>query len=610
MFKNIKYMYFIFLPVIFTIVSTIINIYIIYWNDINNIIGYIYLLINGVCIYTSSEIPLKALLLLFTKSRKIKHINNIGKTNFVINYNIKASDKNEIDICFLNMYEAFTGNLSVNSCAILISATVDDELKKYENEKLKYYKNLLYIELCKSCNEYLKNNNNNSWWSNLDISLITLLVNNEDICNKRCDDFMLLRRNSNVLKKCGQYQDLITLCMGYSYGYTYKNKILYGNKSREINTNNSLFIGNEPLDIIKIINKKIEYTIVLDYDTVIPQGECIKLVCSAIENSQYDIIQPSILLHNASTSFQSIQILWQEYSNKILNSTCLFINHSTFFGKGLIRNKEYFMKCIGTPDELIEYVPSNALSHDTFEAMAVSVLYDNSIVFNESPPETLIGWHIRELRWNIGELIVAQHIYPKIMLRNKTVHYTKHKYNVSFNKKYFALASCRIIFMRPILLLYIILSFFIKMKYSYIPMAYMFFMVLILPNILTFNIYKPHHIFIIIITAIIQFSPEPIIGTIRFIQALYYLFKSNVKWIPSYKIEKNINDKGIWYYSFLYFGIYSLISGIIISYVYYINPMITFFLLSIIILPFYSGITGKKYKLNWFRIGIRKNNNQ
>ena len=607
MFKNFEYIYLFFGPIIFTLISTIINIYIIDWNLINNITGYIYLFIQGLCAYTSSEIPLKSLLLLIYKKNKIKHSNNVGKTSFVINYNLKASDKKEIDICFLNMYEAFLGNMTENSCAVLISATVDNELKQYETEKLEYYKKLLYNEVRKSCIEYLKHNNDNCWLSYLDISLITLLVNIDNICNKRCDDFILLRRNSNVLKKCGQYQDLITLSMGYNIGYTYKNKLLYGSKLREIDQ--PLFVGNDPFDVIRIINKKIEYTIVLDYDTTVPKGEGIKLICSAIENTEYDIIQPSIKLNNTSTLFQSIQVLWQEHSNKILDSTCLFLNHSTFFGKGLIRNKEYFMKCIGTPDNLIEYVPSNVLSHDTFEAMAVTVLYDNNVIFNESPPETFVGWHIRELRWNIGELIVFQHMYPKLMFRNKSIHYTKHNYNISFIKKYVALSSCRVIFMRPILLIYILLSIKITMKYSYIPMLYMLFTILILPNILTFNIRKPHHVFIILITSIIQFTPEPIIGTVRFIQAMYYLFKSNVKWIPSYKIEKNINDKGIWYYSFLYFGIYSLISGIIISYVYYINPIITFFLLSIIILPFYSGITGKQYKTNKFRIGIRKNNN-
>ena len=605
MFKNFEYIYLFFGPIIFTLISTIINIYIIDWNHINNITGYIYLFVQGLCAYTSSEIPLKSLLVLIYKKNKIKHANNVGRTNFVINYNIKASDKKEIDICFLNMYEAFIGNMSENSCAILISATINNELKLYETKKLEYYKKLLYNELRKMCIDYLKNNNTNCWLSSLDISLITLLINIDNICNKRCNDFILLRRNSNVLKKCGQYQDLITLSMGYNTGYTYKNKLLYGSKIRE--TEKPLFTGNDPFDIIRIIDKKIEYTIVLDYDTMVPQGEIIKLICSAIQNTEYDIIQPSIKLNNTSTLFQSIQVLWQEYSNKILDSTCLFLNHSTFFGKGLIRNKEYFMKCIGTPENPIEYIPSNVLSHDTFEAMALTVLYDNNVIFNEVPPETFVGWHIRELRWNIGELIVFQHMYPKLMFRNKSIHYTKHKYNVSFIKKYIALASCRVIFMRPILLIYILLSIKITMKYSYIPMLYMLFIILILPNILTINIRKPHHLFLIIITSIIQFTPEPIIGTVRFIQAIYYLFKSNIKWIPSYKIEKNINDKGIWYYSFLYFGIYSLISGIIISYVYYINPIITFFLSSIIILPFYSGITGKQYKTNKFRISIRKN---
>jgi len=519
---------------------------------------------------------------------------------------LKAEDKNDIDECFLNMYNTFIHNMSENSIAVIISATYKDELKIYEQLMLKTFRQKFFNYLYQSGQKYISRSNcgtssNISWWSTINVNNTNLI----SICNSRCHNFLLLRRKSNVLKKCGQYQDLITLSLGYSHSYTYTNKNLYGDKTRSRDT---FFESNN--DLNKIIGKKYDYTIVLDSDTIVPKNTIINLIRIAIANPNYVIIQPQINFYNIQTLFQRIQVLWQSYSNISLNYTCSFIGHSPFFGKGLINNQKYFEKCIGPPENPIEYVPIDVLSHDTFESMAAPVLYVPILTFQETLPKTYVSWNIRELRWNIGEIIVASHIYPRLLRRCSSIPNTRNIYNLTFAQAYFALATFRVIVMRPILLSFIIFNIFIPMIYGFFPMLYMIIIVLILPNLIIIKPKKFYETIIILFTSIIQITPEPIIGTFRLIQSCYKLLTNNTKWIPSNKIEQNIKKKGILYYSLLNFGAYSGASIIILYFVYKINLILTLFLCSITFLPFYSSLTGYEYvnklKNKRSRLAIRR----
>jgi len=620
--------------ILFTSLSTIINIYIIEWNKVNLIIGIFYLFIQLISSWTSSEILLKALLILFHKVNKINTIHDIGKTSFIINYNLKAYNEEEIDKCFLNLYHAFIGNMGINSIGVLISATTDPILITYEISKLIYYRELLYNYLYKIGLEYINNINNInniddiddiddnfddiSWLSKLKIPNHLLKKRLSSICRKRTLDFILLRRTSNTLKKCGQYQDLITLSIGYTKCYTYENKKLYGKNAR---SKRPLFISpdNNTENYNRILRKNFQYTIVLDSDTVVPKNSIIKLIGVANANPEYTIIQPQINLYGDNTLFSKLQIISQEQSNIITKYTCSFFNHCSFFGKGLIRNSDYLKYCIGTSSSPVEYVPTDALSHDTFEAMAVPVLYTPNIYFKENPPETYISWNIRELRWNIGDLIVARHIYPYLLCRKKSLPHSKHKYNLSFAKGYFALSSFRVIMMRPILLIFIILITFIPMKFSYIPMLYMIITIIIIPSIITFRIKTFYNSILLLFISIIQFTPEPAIGSVRLFISLYTLFKNKFKWLPSSLIEYQISKKGIIYYSLLYLMPFTTISSILLPFLYQKHVALTFFFISNIILPIYSIITGlnyNKYKKrsnlqinNHFRINIRSKSN-
>ena len=583
------------------IFSTTINILIIEWKHLHLSLGIIYLVIQFICSWTASEILLKPLLILFHKVKPVRLINDIGKTSFIINYNLKAYYNEEIDECLNNMYEAFINNMGINSIAVLISATTDPILQEYELSKIIYYQKLIYNELYNSGTNYIENNEksfDDSWWCKLNIPNNLLKIKLETICKKRSQDFIILRRNSTTLKKCGQYQDLITLSRGHYNSYTYSNQKLYGKNAR---SNKSLFIDLLDNNYKRILRKNFKYTLVLDADTRVPKKSLIKLIGTANANPEYTIIQPRIDLYGSESLFQKFQVLCQQHSNIITKYTCSFMDHSSFYGKGLIRNYEYLKHCIGTSNNKIEYIPADALSHDTFESMALPVLYVPDIQLEETPPSTYISWNIREMRWNIGELIVARHLYPHLLCRKKTTPQCSNKFNLTFNKSFFALSSIRIIIMRPILLSFIILINFIPMKLSYIPMLYMLLTILIIPNLIIFKIKKFHEILLILLISIIQMTPEPAIGTIRLSLSLYELFKNKFKWVPSSKIEYNIKNNGIIYYSFLYYSPFMIISSILFYFFYNIHNALKFFLACNILLPFYSIFTGFNYNKILFK---------
>jgi hypothetical protein len=605
MFKNVTYFYFYGGGLLITISNTIISVFNIDWNNINNIIGYIYLVIQAICTFSVSELVLKSLLVPFYTPKPIPYKKDVDNISYIINYNLKAENKKTIDECFLNMYNAFINNITMKSVAILISVTTDEELKKYELFLLKIYRKKLFNYLLNSGQHYLEKPNQ-SWWSTTNIyNHNNTLIS---ICTDRCRHFILLRRNTTVLKKCGQYQDLISLSIGYNDGYTYMDKKLYGNNTR---TSGPFFSPSELINIDNIFNKKYDYTLVLDCDTKVQKNSIKKMLSVAVANPEYTIFQPRIDLYSIQTLFQYFQLLWLKYSNITYARTCSFMGHSAFFGKGLIHNKSYFDQCIGTPENPVEYVPSDALSHDTFEAMCVPVLYLPNIALLETAPKSYISWNIRELRWNIGELIVAKHIFPNLLCRNKNIPKTRNIYRLSTAKAYFALSSFRVIIMRPFLLIFIILSSVIPFYYSYISFIFMILIIIFIPNIIFLKMdsaFSFAEIFILICASLIQLTPEPIIGSIRLLLSYYKLLTNNIIWIPSDHIEKFIQSKGILYSSVLYFGPFSFISIVIFYFTYTINIMFTYFIMSIICLPLYSIITNYHFNIIQYksRLSIRK----
>ena len=270
------------------------SIFSINWNKINYVTGFLYIFLQTLCTFFASESLLKAILILLPQKSINKYQN--ASASVVINYNLKAHNKGNIIECFENMYNAYINNMSLNNTAIIVSVTEDNELVLYENEILIYYREKLLNHLLTSGEEYLQSHfNYNSWWNKTHVSKNCL----RSICIDRCSHFMLIHRKSNVLKKCGQYQDLISFIMGNSIAYTYTDKNIYGTDSR---TAIPLFSATDNNNLKNIFNVKYEYTLVLDSDTLVPENTINNLINIAKANPTYVIFQPQIELYNINNS--------------------------------------------------------------------------------------------------------------------------------------------------------------------------------------------------------------------------------------------------------------------------------------------------------------------
>lgn len=610
------------------ILSILLSYFSLNWSKISIFQGIIFIILQTLCQFNSSEVLFKIIIYLRYPIVK-KEISLVGKNSdqkLLINYNLKSFDKDSIEECFDNFYQTFLHNLSTNYFGVLISVTEDPLLIDYEIRYHKKLKKKLYQDLLNKAKKFLKNHytysvkqsdntiNNESIILNIDtyenlfweqFELSHLKINYHQICQQKSNNFIYLRRTTKTLKKCGQYQDLILLSEGYSKSYTYIDQKIYGKLSRAENQN--LFYESPYLE--QILGQKFKFTLVLDSDCRINPGEVYKLISLAETYPQYDIFQPEIKIYSNKKEniFQKIQKITQFHSNIINSSLSLFFNHSAFYGKGLINNHNYFNKIIGPPENLIEYIPIDAISHDTFESMILPTLYTNQVTIWEQFPDNLISFNIRELRWNYGDFIVFKHIYPWIFGRCKSL-YSRNRFKLNFTQSYYAILPIRNLLSKLFLLTLIIYSYFMYFTYPYLLLlfSYTVVTVIILP---LFMILKNGTFFegvLILMNMILHYTPDIFLATVRIFQLLFKNLTNNSSWTPQHQIDCLIKKKGIVRCSFQYFGIYSLLSITGLYFTNYLYPFFSFFLLTICVFPFYVILVNLDFNICQNKIRFRK----
>ncbi|XP_071132779.1 uncharacterized protein [Mytilus edulis] len=221
------------------------------------------------------------------------------KLKLIINYNLLATCENDIDECMQNMFEAYMGNLHANVSAVLVSATKDIKLKDYELYVRDDIRRMIYSKLylegmafCKMRYNEIDGPRLQNFWSTYRDYVTKELksFHIHSICKERMDNFMVVHRLSKVLRKCGQYQDLILLSEGETKAYTYCDRELYNDYARTYG--DPLF--ETSADTGRILGKRFDYTLVLDGDTTVPEGTVIKLLDVAAGNPDRGIIQPGI----------------------------------------------------------------------------------------------------------------------------------------------------------------------------------------------------------------------------------------------------------------------------------------------------------------------------
>lgn len=170
----------------------------------------------------------------------------------------------------------------------------------------------------------------------------------------------------------------------------------------------------------------------------------------------------------------------------------------------------------------------------------------------EEPCGNYVTWDIREGRWNRGELVLAHYFFPRslgafftwAMCKARKKPPPKHTLRTptEFDKlgAYIAHSALRHMILKPLLLLYIIIRSFVTpfQYYPWMPIYVMIALVLVIPKIPILRWNNLHLILAETLASIIQFSPEPVMGTIRIIKACRAHITGISGWTPQFKVEQ------------------------------------------------------------------------
>lgn len=535
----------------------------------------------------------------------------------LMNYNLLASDKQEIDECMKTMFEAFMGNLSPNIAAVLVSATKDEKLKAYEIKIRDRYRSIIYDELYSEGIAFTRKDYNfinplhleHIWNEYKDVDKTTFYRKKlKNVCIKYANKFMVIHRISKVLRKCGQYQDLILLSEGVQKAYTYCDPEYYGRSCRK--KGEPLFEPSD--DVVRIKNHQYDYTLVLDMDSGVPTGMVYELLQIAAAHPERGIIQPAIDLksNKLDTIFMHLESMKQNIYEPMTNAIAAVLGQSSFFGKGLLKNSIYHDYIIGHEDSLVERVPIDVLSHDTFEAAILKPLYAGSVHLTEAPAFNYIAWSIRERRWNRGEIILAMYFWKNVFGRpmrflqktfqrekfNETKLRTETKFD--FVSSYIAHSALRQMIMKPLLFIYIMIHIQVKMRHPYAPIAIIMFFILVFPKFVTCNRNNLKYVILETLASFLQFTPESVVGCVRICRALQATIWDNCHWVPQRTIENEFMSKNPFLTSFRHLGGYTIFAIAMGAFAIWYHLafgdwifLILVMLSTLVVLPMYTGIT-------------------
>ncbi|XP_046366202.1 glucans biosynthesis glucosyltransferase H-like [Haliotis rufescens] len=600
--------------VVLALGAVLLNIFNIDWSKTNIFQGILLTVVLGVLQGSVLEFPVMTVATLLVGGDRRENDRVSGdQFTIVLNYNLLAVSKDDIDECLQTMYDAYMGNLSENACAVLVSATNSEELKTYELEVRDNFRAMVYDELFREGLNYASGDRDlvdslrlQHIWSKFDDMDRNIFVRTylDEICDRFARDFMVVHRVSRVLRKCGQYQDLMLLSHGDDEAYTYTDKDFYGRQARPFGQ--PLFHDSE--DVENIFGRQFDYTLVLDGDTGVVRGSVFQLLEIAAANPDRGIIQPAIKLHCTSTDtiFMHLERMRQAIYEPMTNAITALLGQSSYFGKALIRNSVYIENVIGTRDNLIERVPVDVLSHDTFEAALLKPLYAGSVYLLEAPSYNYVAWNIRERRWNRGEVLLSMYFWKNAIgipmrwlqkkLQGEKFNATKLRTEskLDFVTSYIAHSALRQMFMKPLLLAYIIIHYQTHLRYRYASIIIVMFLVLVFPKFATCTRENYKFVFLETVASILQFTPEAMVGCVRIVRAIQANISASVKWVPQRAVEeefKNSNPfisscKHLWGYN-----LFAVTCAVLVGFFASEALLILVMLVTLFFLPFYTGFT-------------------
>jgi len=586
------------------------------WSRTPPIMGALVVAIQGLLHWSVMEIPLQTVATFFTKDAPKPVRADASRLTLCLNYNLLAVSCADIDECMHNMYLAYMGSISENVSATLVSATNDPDLKEYELHVRNECRERIYKELVQEGlawagfdNGKVDPGRRERVWSKFqrvdrqEFAQVYL----SPLCRRFAREFMVLHRVSRVLRKCGQYQDLMLLSMGIDRAFTYCDESLYHEAARPYGE--PLFYASEDMENTK--GRHFDYTLVLDADTRVLPDSVFDMLEIGAGNPERAIIQPAIQMEckPGDSIFVHVEAMRQTINEPLTNTLTMLLGESGFYGKGLLKNSVYIEKCLGTPEKPIEVVPIDVLSHDTFEAAVVGPLYAGDVSLLEGPCANYVTWDIRERRWNRGELLLAMYFFPRFIgepmrwiqskLQGKQFQATRVRTIAKMGAVscYLAHAALRQIMLKPLLVFYIILMDFVHLHYEWTPIIGVMFLIIVFPKFATCKRDNFKAVLLETTASILQFTPECVVGTIRILRALKAHLTGNARWVPQRAVEEEFEKRNPFLYSlkFLwYYPCFALLAGIIVSNLIPDGVFVMWMLGTLFTLPLYAGFTALK----------------
>eukprot|EP00929_Paragymnodinium_shiwhaense_P067525 TRINITY_DN33977_c0_g1_i1.p1 TRINITY_DN33977_c0_g1~~TRINITY_DN33977_c0_g1_i1.p1 ORF type:complete len:1124 (-),score=179.86 TRINITY_DN33977_c0_g1_i1:84-3455(-) len=252
--------------------------------------------------------------------------------------------------------------------------------------------------------------------------------------------FIYLHRTCTILKKPGQYQDLIVLgATGRNTAYTYLQED-YGKFGRAAGSQCFGFSGNVgapeefegrqeewqkelddlsaramgDVELLQSLGsdqaERYYYTMALDSDTGCPPGSIRKLVevSEHPDNRKFGIMNANLANDYSSGG----ECTWSMWRNALIEVSTVNLQRGQFwvfdrvgfYGKGLIRNDMYLERAIGVPGQVLEALPVDILSHDTVEAKLLHPGVAHEVTLYEDVARNPISGLSQSTRWMLGEV--------------------------------------------------------------------------------------------------------------------------------------------------------------------------------------------------------------
>lgn len=284
-------------------------------------------------------------------------------------------------------------------------------------------------------------------WENESMSPDRRVSALQELAERSARHFLYVHRSTTVLRKQGQYLDLMALASrGLELPYTYLSET-YGTQGRpahrpnfgyvphanlendeglsnemfENEANNLALRGADDLNILleagrsygTANDQSYRFTALADSDTLMTPNSVRQMVGIGIANPERGMVQPSLLARGAPTWFAFWAVVENVEPSMFSQGVFYALDRQGFFGKGVANNDLFLDRFMGTPESPVEQTPLGILSHDTAEALHLNPAFSANLIWLEEAQKNPVSAHFQMRRWLTGDILNLGYFFPR-----------------------------------------------------------------------------------------------------------------------------------------------------------------------------------------------------